>query len=160
MPSILDPHLYPLALRSNHSLGAGLVELGLITYSELDRALELLQEPQSGEFLVEQSLIEILKNDLRLLDEQRVMECLAMSEDLQVYQSSELEALESTLFSLQECQATWTIPFDCVDGVWRLASAHYVSAFVRSFWKDRLGAQIRWYIADTQSISRAFSLVS
>ncbi|MEM7672379.1 MAG: hypothetical protein AAF212_03465 [Verrucomicrobiota bacterium] len=155
MPTILSSEVFPLALQSHRTFGAGLAELGLITYPDIDRALEFIVEMPREFFGIEHSLLTALQADSEGVDEHQLMQHLAVSESIDIFQGGDLEPMNSSLFSLQECQATWTIPLDCVDGEWHLVTAYYLSSSVRSFWKGRLEAPIRWYVSSFGVVANA-----
>ena len=62
------------------------------------------------------------------------------------------EDLRATL-DLNACWATWTIPFDCEEGVYFLATAYYLSPAVRTYWEKQLGGPVVWYCSNLEIIA-------
>lgn len=63
----------------------------------------------------------------------------------------DLQALPE--FSLRECWATLTLPFDVMGGMFFVATACHASKTVREHWERRLTRNIIWYITDLSALS-------
>ncbi|MDA1069458.1 MAG: hypothetical protein O3C43_23540 [Verrucomicrobia bacterium] len=56
-------------------------------------------------------------------------------------------------FSIEDCWATWTVPFDHENGYFFLASCYYLSQPVVKFWEEKLNGRIQWFIVELGSLS-------
>ena len=149
-------NLKPLIMRSNRLLGATLVEQGLVSIDDLDEANDRLLElmsADSGNARV--SLLSIMINEKRCLDEGRLLEKIVDDYLLGLIDPANIEFSESIQATLkvEECWATLTVPFDHVENTWYLATAYYLSPAVRSFWEDKIQGNVVWFASTVESIS-------
>jgi hypothetical protein len=148
--------LKPLIMRANRLLGASLVEQGLVSIDDLDEAnerlLELIASHASGRQV---SLLSILVNEKRCLDENRLLEKIVEDHVLGIIDIRNIdypEALQATL-KTGECWATMTVPFDHVENTWYLATTYYLSPAVRSYWEDKIQGNVVWFASSIESIT-------
>lgn len=148
--------LKPLIMRANRLLGASLVERGLVSIDDLDAAnerfLELLSNA-SGEFRL--SLLAILLNEKRSLQEAKLMEYLVEDEGLGIIDVRNMEVPEELTAATDraDCWATWTVPFDLVEDTHYLATAYYMSPAVRKHWEEKISGNIVWFAAPLDTLS-------
>ena len=55
-----------------------------------------------------------------------------------------------------DCIASWSLPFDREDGLYSVATTHYLAEVVRQFWEERLGKGIIWYVTSLESLRDGF----
>ena len=133
-----------------------MVEHSLVSIDELDAANERLLELISNSAAAPQiSLLSILANERRALDENRLFEHLIEEEGLGIIDVRNIEVPEELLsvFKTDECWATWTVPFDLVEDTRYLASAYYLSPMVRQYWEEKLQGKVVWFAASLESIT-------
>jgi hypothetical protein len=70
--------------------------------------------------------------------------------DLRGYEVGE-ESLKG--LDLAACWATWSVPFDKVDGFHFIASAYWLSPAVRTFWEKQLDGPILWFATTLEGIA-------
>ena len=70
--------------------------------------------------------------------------------DLEHYEVN--EELKATL-NLDECWATWSIPFDVEEDLTFIATAYYLSPAVRKFWEERYDGRVLWYGTTLEGIA-------
>lgn len=155
MTTAVSMDLQPLILRSNRFLGAALVDLGLISFTDLERASGVLLEDLQSGVNKRNSLITILQSDLKVLEEKKLIQHLVEKHHVGVFSPGFSQPILDPDFSPDECWATWSVPYDCVDGIWFVASAYYISKPVISFWEKKLGAPIEWSVAETVQVADA-----
>ncbi len=149
-----------LVLKANRSLGGRLSDSGLVQIDQLDDAMETFVARLREGDLRESSLLRVLLFDLQVLPES---DLLAYQLDhfkigglhLDQYQVSD-EILATT--SMQECAATWTLPIDNWNGTTFLATAYYMSDFVRQYWEDRIDGPVSWLVCPYGQLDAFFEL--
>ncbi len=148
--------LKPLIMRANRLLGANLVERGLISIDALDAANErLLELLSNAKEELRVSLLTILINENQSLAEKTLLEHLLEEESLGLIDVRNLEPQDELTATVDraECWATWTVPFDLMEGTCYLATAYYLSPAVREFWEKKYPGNVVWYAAPLDSIS-------
>ncbi len=153
----MDSQTRPLILRSNRFLGSAMLERELISNDILEEANErLLEIIQSGE-TSNASLLYVLLFDLKKLNEAKLIESVLENEklgaiDLENYQ---LDGVGDLALDYGLCQATFTVPFDKVEGVWLVATGYYLSRPAIQHWEQFLAGPVVWYVSSVQSIINA-----
>jgi hypothetical protein len=151
----MSPESRSLLMRANRLLGANLVEANLVKIENLETANErLLELIALGDFR-KSSVLAILAYELQVVQESDVLQHV-MDEfgvgivDLRSYDVPE-EVRAKT--DLNVSWATWTIPFDCEDGIYFVATAYYLSPAVRTYWEKLLGATVVWYCSSLELVA-------
>lgn len=146
-----------LVLKANRTLGAQLIDAGLIELPTLEAANQSFLVKRRAGSLIEASLLRILLYETQALREADLLNLQVVNHGLGSFQLDAYKLNEdfiSTL-DLDECQATWTLPFDFVGDVYFVATAYYLSPVVRQHWEERLGGHIVWSVHDLASIGNA-----
>jgi len=142
----MEPAINRLVLKANRSLGSQLALTRLVATAQLDEANEtFVRRLREGE-LRDASLLRVLLYDHQSLSENDLLghqleHCKIGGFHLDAYQVQD-EVVNTV--SVAECAATWTLPVDHWHGTTILASAYYLSDFVRSFWEERIDGSITW----------------
>jgi hypothetical protein len=147
----------PLLMRTNRLLGASLVEHNLVKIENLEAANERLLEAVSAGDRRKCSVLAILAYELKVVKEEDLLQHLIETEGIGLVDLHNYEMPDDLRksISLEDCWATWTVPFDQEENFYFVASAHYLSPAVRNHWQKKLGDHILWYgttvevIADT-----------
>ena len=153
----MDSQTRPLILRSNRFLGSAMLERELISNDVLEAAQErLLEIIQTGE-TANASLLYVLLFDLKELDEAALIDSIIEIDkigaiDLENYQLDNVKDLE---IDTALCQATFTLPFDKVEGVWMVATGYYLSRPAVQHWETFLGGPVVWYVSSVSSVINA-----
>lgn len=145
----------PIILRSNRFLGNNLVNNELITLEQLEAANNVLLDKIDADNMREASLLRILMWELDSLDEPDLIKYIVEEHDLGLVDLrfySYLNNMEET-YSIDDCWATWTVPFDHENGYFFLATAYYLSQPVIKFWEEKLGGRVQWFVTEFGSVS-------
>ncbi|NBD37884.1 MAG: hypothetical protein GVY10_04870 [Verrucomicrobia bacterium] len=147
-----------LMLKANRVLGTRLVESGLVTNEDMDRANELFIELARAKDLRRASLLRILLFENQTLLEESLLDYQLEEFPvgailLENYQMNHELILQHPLDLLR---ASWTLPIDLVQGRWFLATAYYMSDPMRAFWEERLNGRITWYICPFGQFETSF----
>ena len=137
----------PLLLHANRLLGAALVEHNLVKIEDLEKADERLLQIVASSPPRQCTVLGILADELKVVREEDDVQYLVenggiSAVDLRFYEVP--EEIPPTL-NLATCWATWSLPFDKVDGFNFVASAYYLSPVVRSHWENLLNGPILWF---------------
>lgn len=154
----MDPVTNRLLLKANRSLGGQLAQARLVVTEQLDAANEaFIGRLRDGE-LRDTSLLRILIYDLQVLDENDLIGYILEHSKCGAFNLDAYEVQEEVLnlYSLSECAATWTQPVDHWHGMTVLASAYYLSDFVRSFWEERIDGPISWLVCPFEQLNLFF----
>jgi len=138
-----------LVLKSNRSLGARLVESKLVELDAIEAANVLFTKTLRENGPRSASILRILCFETQKLDESKVLQSILADDEVGAV-FLENYAIEDSLLKgveVGECMATRTLPFDYDEGVWFLATAYYLSNFVREYWEAKLEGKIIWYVA-------------
>ena len=152
-------NLQPLILRANRFLGATLVDIEMISFSDLEQASEFLLERLQTKDLSKASLISILQ-ELKVLDENALIRYQVDEHKLGVFDASSVPPVDQPEIKPEVCWATWTVPYDFQEGMWFMASAYYMSKPAREFWEKRLSAPIEWCVSESRQIAQAIGKLS
>ena len=134
-------------MRSNRLLGAQLVEQNLIKLDDLEGANEKLLDLISSGSARQRTVLGILAYDLNAVKEEEILLHQRDTDgtgmvDLEHYEVN--EEIKATL-NLDECWATWSVPFDVEEDLTFIATAYYLSPAVRKFWEERYDGRVLWY---------------
>lgn len=154
----MDRVINSLLLKANRALSSRLSDLSLVDLERLDDANEKFIEHLRDGNLAHASILRVLLYELQSLDEKALIdyqlaELRLGAVPLERYQLSEVLL---SGFVLEECMATWSIPIDLMGEVYCVASAYYLSGFVREFWESKLGRNIIWYVAPCAQLESLF----
>ena len=143
----MTPEYRPIVMRANRLLGAALVEHNLVKIEDLEKANERLLEVITGGENRQISLLGILCNEMRVLQEEEVLTHLVESEgvglvDLRSYDIN--DELRKGL-DVGACWATWSVPFDREEDFVFIATVYYLSPAARMYWEKIYGSNIVWY---------------
>lgn len=120
----------------------------MITVQQLDMANAALLDRFAGQTIRESSLLKVLIFDHQVLDERALLNYQIEHRGVSGISLKHYHFDPSVLseFDLEEVWATWTLPIDCVSGIWFVASAYMLSPFVRRYWSDKLRGEVVWYV--------------
>ena len=140
----MDP-IVSLAEKGNYALGAELVRLKLAEQSQIDSVRLAFDEHLMDGNIKRASILKILTWDMEGVEEKVILDyqieefnlgfCSLLSFQI------EREALPE--FTLKECWATMSVPFDSLSGMFFVSTASYLSREVRKHWEKRLTPQHR-----------------
>jgi hypothetical protein len=154
----MDRQTSSLLIKSNRVLGTRLVEAGLTSLEDMDRANEVFIEFARAKDVKRASLLRVLIYDNQSLKEESLLDY-----QLEHYPVGavmlENYSIDDQLLAdlpLEIMRASWTIPIDKVHGRWFLATGYYMSDIVRKFWEDRLDGRISWFISHLGQLETAF----
>lgn len=142
-------------MRSNRLLGAQLVEQNLIKIENLEAANEKLLDLINSGSRRQRTVLGILAYDLDAVKEEAILLHQRDTDgtgmvDLEHYELN--EEIKATL-NLEECWATWSIPFDVEEDMTFVATAYYLSPAVRKFWEERYDGRVLWYGTTLEGIA-------
>lgn len=123
------------------------MEQNLVRLEDLEKANERLLEVIAAKQTRQSSILGVLAYEMKAVKEDDILHHAVETDgiglvDLRSYEVSE-EVRKAC--DVPACWATWTVPFDHEEEFYSLATAHYLSPAVRSFWEKQLGNQIVWY---------------
>jgi len=142
-------------LRSNRFLGAALLDKGLIEQEALEEANERLMQLLQHQEVKRPCLLQILMYDLKVLKEEDLLDSLARGAPVGMVDLSQINIQIPTDVRPEECGATGTIPFDCQEKHYFLATTYYYSNPVREYWTDRLQGEVIWYVTTLEQMNVA-----
>ncbi|QXD22734.1 hypothetical protein F7C95_12365 [Opitutia bacterium ISCC 51] len=150
--------IQPIILRSNRFLGNNLVNHELITLDQLEEANNALLDKIDAQNVKEASLLRILMWELDMLKESDLINFLVDQYEIGLanmgfYSYLGVEEGEEPLYSLEDCWATWTVPFDQENGFYFLATAYYLSQPVIDMWEEKLAGKILWFATELVGLS-------
>lgn len=145
----------PLLMRANRLMGAALVERNLVKIEALEQANERLLQIVDSSPPRQCTVLGVLAYELKVLKEEDLAQYLVEQEGLGVVDLRCYEITEDALRTLDwgACWATWSVPFDQVDGFHFVASAYWLSPAVRTFWEKQLGGPILWFATTLEGIA-------
>ncbi len=147
--------IQPIILRSNRFLGNNLVNHDLISLVQLEEANNLLLDKIDAGNAREASLLRILMWELEYLKESDLLNMLIDKFDLGMVDLGYFEMPDGIMekINIDDCWASWTVPFDYENDFYFLATSYYLSQPVIDFWTEKLGSRILWFGAEHASIS-------
>ena len=145
----------PLLMRANRLMGAALVERNLVKIEELEQANERLLQIVDASPPRQCTVLGVLAYEMKALKEEDVVQYLVEQEGLGVVDLRCYEVGEEVVkgLDLAACWATWSVPFDKVDGFHFIASAYWLSPAVRTFWEKQLDGPILWFATTLEGIA-------
>lgn len=151
----MDSKYRSLLMRSNRLLGAQLVEHNLVKLDDLEAANEKLFDLIGSGTPRQRTVLGLLAYDLGVLKEEDV---LLHQRDHDGVGLIELQHYDINLelkagLNLDECWATWSIPFDVMEDITMVATAYYLSPAVRKFWEERFDNRVLWYGTTLEGIA-------
>jgi len=150
----MDP-LKSLAVRANESIGEALIKAKLADQEMIDNALLLFNDYVERNELKLACLIKILSWDLKVIDETTILDHLVENHNLGYCLIKSYNIIRENLpdFTINECWATMTLPFDVMEGVFFVTTTNYLSLDVVEHWQKRLSPKIIWYVSDLSSLT-------
>jgi hypothetical protein len=151
----MTPEQRSIIMRSNRLLGANLVEQNLVKIEDLDNANERLLEVMGQGELRRISVLAILANELKVVKEDDILAKLIEDESIGLIDLSQYDLNQDLKkkWDINNCWATWTVPFDQEDGITLFATAYYYSSAVRTFWEKLLPGPSIWYATTLDNIA-------
>ena len=151
----MNPEYRSLLMRSNRLLGAQLVEQNLIKIEDLEAANEKLLDLISTGSPRQRTVLGILAYDLNAVKEEEILLHQRDTDgtglvDLRHYEVN--EEIKAAL-NLDECWATWSIPFDLEEDLTFVASAYCLSPAVKKYWEERYDGKVLWYGTTLEGIA-------
>ncbi len=142
-------------MRANRRMGASLVDYNLVDVSELEAANERLLEIVKDGIGRRTSILGLLSGEMNAVDERELIRRQVEEFNLAPIALGNAEREETLFRDLEPDQlwATWTVPFDAQDNFTFLASAYYLSSYVREYWEELLGGPVLWFVASMNDIS-------
>jgi len=150
-----------LILRSNRFLGSALVDKGLIATGDLEAANEKFMAAIHGSDLKQASIMTSLLFDLKVLDENKLLEHQVDEHRLGLVDLAhvQLHSLRPWDVDFSLCWASSTVPFDKVENTYMLATTYYLSAPVVKHWESLLKGDVIWYATSSVSMTRALERI-
>ena len=160
MPDKPDP-ANALANRVNQTLGDELVKLKLVDLETKEKAIPVLKQNLLKGEVKRSSLLKILCWDMKELEEAEVLDHLIEEHMLGFCNLSNYEIQRERLpvFRSNECWATMSIPLDFMEGVFFVATCHYLSSAVHEHWEKRLNRDIVWMISDLSGMTMSLEKI-
>ena len=154
----MDRQTSSLLIKSNRVLGTRLVEAGLTSLEDMDRANEVFIEFARAKDLKRASLLRVLIYDNQTLKEESLLDYQLERSQVGAVMLENYNIGEELIADvpLEIMRASWTVPIDKVHGRWFLATAYYLSDIVRKFWEDRLEGRITWLVSPLGQLETFF----
>ncbi|HSY54157.1 MAG TPA: hypothetical protein VNW23_03850 [Opitutaceae bacterium] len=142
-------------MRANRLLGAALVEHNLVKIEHLEAANESLLEAITSGNRRKSSVLAILAYEMRVVKEEDVLQHIVETEGIGLVDLHNYEMPDDLRKSLDidDCWATWTVPFDREENFHFVATAHHLSPAVRTYWQKKLDGHILWYATTLEVIA-------
>ena len=151
-----------LMIKSNRVLGTRLVEAGLTSVEEMDKANEDFIGLARAKDVRRASLLRIMIYDHQSLAEESLLDYQLENYPVGAVMVENYD-IDEELFEdipLELMHASWTLPIDRVGNRWFLATAYYMSDIVRKFWEERLDGRINWYISSMSQLEIQFEAMA
>lgn len=145
-------------IKSNRVLGTRLVEAGLTSIDDMDKANEAFIGLARVDEIRRASLLRIMIYDHQSISEEKLLDyqlenCPVGAVMLDNYN------LDEELYQdipLELMRASWTFPIDRIGNRWFVATCYYLSDAVREFWEEKLGGRINWYVTTMSQLEKEF----
>lgn len=145
-----------LLMKANRSLGAHLVQEGLISAENLAEANDLFLKKLRSDNAEEASLLDSLIYGLQVLPEQVLVHHQVETVGLDFLPLSnymvQMHWVKKDL--LRPCMYTRTVPIDQMEDITFLCTAYYLSPTVRQFWEARFGGSCLWFVSTLEEIEK------
>ena len=158
----MDRQTSSLLIKSNRVLGTRLVEAGLTSLEDMDKANETFIEFARAKDVKQASLLRVLIYDSQALREESLLDHQLEHFPVGAVMLENYVISEEVLGTqpLEVMRASWTLPIDFVGGRWFLATAYYLSDIVRNFWEEKLEGRITWYVSPMSQLEQVFDALS
>jgi hypothetical protein len=143
-----------LLMRGNRSLGAALLQHGLITNEELEEANQLFLEGMTEGAGIDNSLLKSLLFQVQAMTETEFLEyqITQLPVEYLPLHNYYMKPTWLTEDDLLLALATRTLPVDFIDGTIFFASAYYMSAPVTHVWEDKYKGIPVWFVCELEAI--------
>ena len=143
-------------MKANRSLGAHLVQDGLVTADQLGEANELFLQKLRSDDADEASLLHSLIYGLQAIPEKVLIhhqvETLGMDFLPLANYMVQMHWVRREL--LRPCMFTRTVAIDQMEDITFLCSAYYMSPTVRHFWESQFKGTCLWFISSLEEIEK------
>lgn len=136
----------PLLMKANRQLGLALANGNLLSVEQLqeanDRWLEWVAGGERGA-----SLLRVLTQSMKVLREEDLLRHAMEHEGAGLVDLRDYDVPDEfrRLPDPGVCWATWTVPFDRLDGFTCLASAYVLSPVAKAHWEAAMGGPVLWF---------------
>lgn len=155
----MDRIINSLVLKSNRALSSRLSEVGLVGMKDLDAANEIFVSSLREKDVRYSSLLRVLLFETQSLKESDLLGYQLRELKLGAIPLGSYHVSEELIagFRLDECIATWTLPVDLMGEIHVMASAYYLSDFVRQFWEQKIGREnLLWSVCPYMELDSLF----
>lgn len=144
-----------LLMRANRLMGAALVERNLVKIEELEQANERWLKIVDASPARQCTVLGVLAYELKAVKEEDIVQHLVEHDGLGVVDLRGYEVQEEAVkaLDLSACWATWSVPFDKVDGFHFIATAYWLSSAVRTYWEKHFDGPILWFGTTLEGIA-------
>ncbi len=158
----MDRKTSSLMIKSNRVLGTRLVEAGLTSVEEMDKANEDFIGLARAKDIRRASLLRIMVYDHQCLAEESLLDYQLEHHPVGAVMLENYDIDEELCddIPLELMRASWTLPIDRVGNRWFLATAYYMSDVVRNFWEERLNGRINWYVSSMSQLELEFEAMA
>jgi len=135
-----------LLMKANRQLGLALSDRNLLSVGQLqeanDRWLEWVAGGERGA-----SLLRVLTQSLKFVREEDVLRHAMEHEGTGLVDLRDFDVPDEfrRLPDPGVCWATWTVPFDKLDGFTCLASAYILSPVAKAHWEAQIQGSVLWF---------------
>ena len=146
-----------LLMKANRQLGLTLADRNLLQAEQLqeatDRWLEWVAAGERGA-----SLLRVITQSLKFVREEDLLRHTMEHEGAGLVDLSDFDVPDEfrRLPDLGACWATWTVPFDRLDGITCLASAYALSPVAKEHWEGRIEGPVLWFATTLDGLSEHF----
>ena len=136
----------PLLMKANRQLGLALVNGNLLNVEQLqeanDRWLEWVAGGERGA-----SLLRVLTQSMKVIREEDLLRHAMEHEGAGLVDLRDYDVPDEfrRLADPGVCWATWTVPFDRLDGFTCLASAYVLSPVAKAHWEGLIQGPVLWF---------------
>ena len=150
-----------LLIKANRVLGMRLVEAGLTTGEAMEEANAIFIERARAKELAKASLLRILLFEKTVFPESRLLDYQLENFGIGAVMPGSFRVDPALLKEapLELMRASWSVPIDYYEGQWFMAGAYYLSDVVRTFWEERLGGKVNWYVSPMEELEAAFESI-
>ncbi len=148
-----------LILKANRSIGSHLAQEAFVPERTLSVAYEKFQESLRSGTGGNPGLLKTLVNDMREIDETLLISHAMEIGGIPYIPLRNFEGDKSWVTGrrLELCRATWSVPFDLLEGAPFVATAYYLSTTVRRRWQEEFEEPIHWFVARLSDIEKTLS---
>ncbi|MFZ9838318.1 MAG: hypothetical protein ACO3JJ_07290 [Opitutaceae bacterium] len=143
-----------LLMKANRQLGLTLVDRNLLQAEQLQEATDRwLEWVTGGERAA--SLLRVVTQSLKFLREEDLL-CHTMEhEGVGLVDLRDFDVPDEfrRLPDPGACWATWTVPFDRLDGFTCLASAYLLSPVAKAHWESQIEGPLLWFATTLEGVT-------